>query len=162
EAIYAALTARIVEKLASVQGAIAAMGRADLRAATAKLARDLTLFFPQIVDRTEDAPFVADLRALRHPLLVLDFLATKGERSVVPSDVRVSAGSALVVSGPNAGGKTVALKALGLAALMLRAGMPIAADEGSQLGFVEVVLTDVGDDQSLQKSLSTFSAHVTN
>lgn len=162
EAIYAALTERVVAQLASVQGAIAAVGRADLRAATTRLARDLSLTFPDVVERSDAAPFVAELRKLRHPLLVLESFETRGERRVVPSDLRISARQAVVVSGPNAGGKTVALKALGLAALMLRAGMPIAAGEGSRLSLVEIVLTDVGDDQSLQKSLSTFSAHVTN
>jgi len=66
------------------------------------------------------------------------------------------------VSGPNAGGKTVALKTLGLAALSLRAGLPVPADEGSHVSVFEVVLTDVGDDQNLHKNLSTFSAHVKN
>ena len=66
------------------------------------------------------------------------------------------------MSGPNAGGKTVALKTMGLAALMLRAGLPVACDPGSTLGLFDVVLTDVGDDQSLHANLSTFSAHVRN
>ena len=162
EAIYAHLTGRVAAMLASVRGAIEAMGRADLCAASSKLARELSLTYPVIPDATEDAAFVADLRNLRHPLLVLEAIEAREPQPVIPSDVRISAGRALVVSGPNAGGKTVALKALGLSALMLRSGLPIAADTGSVLGLVEVVLTDVGDDQSLQKSLSTFSAHVTN
>ncbi len=81
---------------------------------------------------------------------------------VVPSDLAVRSGKVLVVSGPNAGGKTVALKTLGLAALMLRAGLPVPAGEGSTVGLCSEVLTDVGDDQSLEKNLSTFSAHVKN
>ena len=69
----------------------------------------------------------------------------------------------MVVSGPNAGGKTVALKSLGLAALMVRAGLPDpGASEGSRVAVFDVVLTDVGDDQSLKSNLSTFSAHVKN
>jgi DNA mismatch repair protein MutS2 len=68
----------------------------------------------------------------------------------------------MIVSGPNAGGKTVALKTLGLAALMLRAGLPVPAKDGSKVAVFEIVLTDVGDDQNLHKSLSTFSAHVKN
>jgi DNA mismatch repair protein MutS2 len=67
----------------------------------------------------------------------------------------------MVVSGPHAGGKTVALTAMGLAVLMTRAGLPVACTGGS-IGLFDVVLTDVGDDQSLTKSLSTFSAHVRN
>ena len=68
----------------------------------------------------------------------------------------------MVVSGPNAGGKTVALKTLGLAALMVRAGLPVPARTGSRVAVFEIVLTDVGDDQNLHKNLSTFSAHVQN
>ena len=161
EAIYAHLTSRVVAVIASVHGAIAAMGRADLRAAGAKLARELSLSFPDIDEVTDERPWSADLKNLRHPLLALEALESPG-KPVIPSDIVVSGGGGLVVSGPNAGGKTVALKALGLAALMLRSGLPVAAAEGSRLGLVEKVLTDVGDDQSLQKSLSTFSAHVTN
>src|SRR5690606_26871946 len=71
-------------------------------------------------------------------------------------------GHALVISGPNAGGKTVALKCLGLAALMARAGVPIPAAVGSRVGYFDEVLSDIGDDQSLALSLSTFSGHVRN
>lgn len=162
--IYATLTARVQEQLPSVEAAIEAVAVTDVRAATARLARDLRLHFPEdpIEPPAGAAPaFVAELEGLRHPLLALDHFEGHGP-AVVPSDIRIAAGQALVVSGPNAGGKTVALKALGLAAAMMRAGLPIAAKEGSRLGIVEVVLSDVGDDQSLQKSLSTFSAHVVN
>jgi DNA mismatch repair protein MutS2 len=94
-----------------------------------------------------------DLRSMRHPLLVgSDFL-------VVPNDIRLGEGRGLVISGPNAGGKTVALKCLGLAAWMVRAGIPVPADPESRIGFFEPVLTDIGDEQSLAQSLSTFSAH---
>jgi DNA mismatch repair protein MutS2 len=94
-----------------------------------------------------------DLRAMRHPLLVGDdFL-------VVPNDIRLGESRGLVISGPNAGGKTVALKCLGLAAWMVRAGIPVPAYPESRIGFFEPVLTDIGDEQSLAQSLSTFSAH---
>jgi DNA mismatch repair protein MutS2 len=96
-----------------------------------------------------------DLRLMRHPLLV------GGEFPVVPSDIRLAEGRGLVISGPNAGGKTVALKCLGLAAWMVRAGIPVPADPESKVGFFEPILTDIGDEQSLAQSLSTFSAHAT-
>jgi DNA mismatch repair protein MutS2 len=166
ELIYARLTSRVAESIASVGGAIDALATADLRSAIARLAHDLELRFPTIPTHAVDAEFEAELHALRHPLLALEAFATQHDKRkathVVPSDVRARRGRALVVSGPNAGGKTVTLKALGLAALMLRAGLPIAAREGSTLSLVTRVLTDVGDDQSLQKSLSTFSAHILN
>ena len=97
-----------------------------------------------------------ELRAARHPLL----LAQGGE--VIANDITLASGQALLISGPNAGGKTVALKCLGLAAWMARAGLPLPVEPGSRVGWFEPVLTDVGDDQSLLRSLSTFSAHVEN
>ncbi|MFO0557484.1 MAG: Smr/MutS family protein [Polyangiales bacterium] len=103
----------------------------------------------------EDSP-VLDLITARHPLLQLSGIP------VVANDLRVECGRVLVISGPNAGGKTVALKCLGLAVWMARAGLPIPVDERSRVGWFEPVLSDVGDDQSLARSLSTFSAHVTN
>jgi DNA mismatch repair protein MutS2 len=159
QAIYAKLSDRIGESLPSVVAAIEALARADVRAATAKLAHDLRLSFPEVTDEAR-----LDLRQARHPLLLLD--SEKDGRidweSVVPSNLSISARRAMVVSGPNAGGKTVALKTMGLVALLVRAGLPVPCAEGSVVGVFEVVLTDVGDDQSLTKSLSTFSAHVRN
>ncbi len=155
EAVYARLTALVADSLPSVEAAKEALALADVRRATAALAVDLALVFPGVVDEPR-----LDLKRARHPLLVLESL--EAARTVVPSDVSVVAGRAIVVSGPNAGGKTVALKTMGLAALMVRAGMPVACEKGSVVGLLDVVLTDVGDDQSLQKNLSTFSAHVKN
>jgi DNA mismatch repair protein MutS2 len=158
-AIYARLSAAIGDVLPSVVGAIEAVARADVRAATARLAQELELAFPAITDEAR-----IDLRGARHPLLLLDS-QTDGKidlEAVVPSDLSIATRRAMVVSGPNAGGKTVALKTMGLSALMVRAGLPVPAAAESIVGIFEVVLTDVGDDQSLTKSLSTFSAHVKN
>ncbi len=150
-AVYTRLSALLSDSLPSVEAAVDAIARADVRGATARLAADLALAFPEVTDAAR-----LDLRAARHPLLTLDGVA------VVPSDLALESGRGIIVSGPNAGGKTVALKTMGLAALMLRAGLPIACDAGSTLGLFDVVLTDVGDDQSLHANLSTFSAHVRN
>jgi DNA mismatch repair protein MutS2 len=165
EAVYARLTAMLSDALPSVEASVHALALADVRAATARLAEDIGLSFPEVVDDPR-----VDLREARHPLLALDALSgprvSSGDERpalrVVPSDLSVAAGRAIVVSGPNAGGKTVALKTLGLAVLMVRGGLPVACGEGSAVGLFDVVLTDVGDDQSLQKNLSTFSAHVSN
>jgi DNA mismatch repair protein MutS2 len=151
EAVYTRLTGLVSDALSSVEAAARALALADVRAATARLARDLELVFPEVVDEPR-----LDLRRARHLLLALDL------PRVVPSDLTLEAGRAIVVSGPNAGGKTVALKTMGLAALLVRAGVPVPCAEGSVVGLFDVVLTDVGDDQSLQKNLSTFSAHVSN
>jgi len=164
EIVYAKLTARLADVLPSVEAAAQGLALADVRAATARLAGDIGLSFPEAIDEPR-----VDLREARHPLLALDARREDGGAPgdhpvarVVPSDLAVAAGRAIVVSGPNAGGKTVALKTIGLAALMVRAGLPVACGEGSVVGLFDVVLTDVGDDQSLQKNLSTFSAHVSN
>ena len=151
DAVYARLTLLVADALPSVEAAANALAVADVRWASAKLARELRLVFPEVVDEP-----VLELGAARHVLLALDL------PEVVASDLSVQAGRAVVVSGPNAGGKTVALKTMGLVALMVRAGLPVACREGSRVGLFDVVLTDVGDDQSLQKNLSTFSAHVSN
>ena len=151
-AVYLALSAEVAAEVATLAVAAEALAHADIRAAAAKLTRDLSLAFPEITAGEASI----DLIAGRHPLLALDGVA------VVASDLAIGAGRAMVVSGPNAGGKTVALKTLGLAALMVRAGLPVPAKAGSRVAVFEIVLTDVGDDQNLHKNLSTFSAHVQN
>lgn len=150
-AIYARLSSALTDVVESISAAESALAHAELRAASAQLAVDVSLSFPVLIDEA-----LIDLIEARHPLMVLD-----GVR-VVPSDVQVSAGHALVVSGPNAGGKTVVLKTLGLAALMVRAGLPVACDPKSRIGLFETVASDMGDEQSIAKNLSTFSAHVRN
>ncbi len=153
QAVYVALSAKVAEHVDGLAATADALTHADLRAATSKLAKELRLTFPELLP-AGDATI--DLVAARHPLLELDGVA------VVASDLAVGARRAMVVSGPNAGGKTVALKTLGLAALMVRAGLPVPAADGSRVSPVDLVLTDVGDDQNLRKNLSTFSAHVQN
>jgi DNA mismatch repair protein MutS2 len=96
---------------------------------------------------------ILELRAVRHPLLV-------GHVDVVPNDLELRAGRTLLLSGPNAGGKTVTLKCLGLAARMVRAGIPICVDPRSRIGFFSAIYTEIGDSQSIAANLSTFSAHV--
>ena len=97
-----------------------------------------------------------ELREARHPLLLLTGL------SVVPNDIVLHARQALIISGPNAGGKTVALKTAGLVALMVRSGLPVPARADSVVGWFDRVLCDIGDEQSIVHSLSTFSAHIVN
>lgn len=97
------------------------------------------------------------LRGLRHPLLVL-----RGKDVVANDLVMGPEERAVVISGPNAGGKTVLLKALGLAALMAKAGLHLPADQGSRIPFFEKVFADIGDQQDIQQDFSTFSAHMRN
>jgi len=85
-----------------------------------------------------------------------------GERRCVANDVTVAAGQTLLISGPNAGGKTVALKTVGLAAVMARAGLHLTCESGSVIGWFHDIVTDIGDAQNLEKDLSTFSGHIVN
>jgi DNA mismatch repair protein MutS2 len=110
------------------------------------------------------------LRQARHPLLEHIFrqpvsppqTATE-PRSVVPVDVRLGMEfDLLVITGPNTGGKTVVLKTVGLLSLMALSGMHIPAEEGSAVPLLEHILADIGDEQSLEQSLSTFSSHISH
>ncbi len=147
--ILAAVSDLVRQYVPQLRAAAEALDHADLRGASAKLAVDLPAEFVEL-----SAEPRISLRGARHPLLVLRGI------EVVSNDIDLEGGEALVISGPNAGGKTVALKMLGLAALMTRAGLPVPVGEGSVCGFFAPVLAAVGDEQSLARSLSTFSAHL--
>ncbi|MAQ14486.1 MAG: endonuclease MutS2 [Sandaracinus sp.] len=149
--ILAELSELVLERAASLRAAVGALDHADLRQAMARFAVDTDGTVVEVPDQPR-----VDLVAARHPVLLIE------DVDVVPGDLELAGGHGMVLSGPNAGGKTVALKVLGLAALATRAGLPFPAAPGSVCGFFDPVLTDVGDDQSLQQNLSTFSAHVTN
>src|SRR5207249_6213674 len=100
------------------------------------------------------------LRDTRHPLLERN-LKSKGA-SVVPVSIELEGNQReLVITGPNTGGKTVALKTLGLLALMAQSGIPIPASR-MEIPVFDAVLADIGDYQSIEQNLSTFSAHITN
>ncbi len=151
ERILTELSMAAADELASLTFAQEALVRLDTLAAMARLGADLGAAFPRPAE-----PGSLDLRQACHPLMRL------GGTDVVPNDITVTAGQALVISGPNAGGKTVALKTAGMLSLMARAGLPIPAADGSAIGLPLGVATDIGDEQSLQRNLSTFSAHMTN
>lgn len=129
----------------------------DLALARARYAYWLQASPPQFGDR--DTPI--NLQQLRHPLLVWQERHEQGH-PVVPIDIKIPPTvTAVVITGPNTGGKTATLKTLGLAALMAKAGLFIPAQEPVCLPWFDHVLADIGDEQSLEQNLSTFSGHIT-
>ena len=129
----------------------------DLATARARYGAWLEANPPRFIDtKKEDTT----LRHLRHPLLVWQQRHEEGTE-VVPVNILVKPETKVVaITGPNTGGKTVTLKTMGLAALMAKAGMFVPAQVPVELPWFDVVLADIGDEQSLQQSLSTFSGHI--
>ncbi len=150
ERILDELSAEVEAKAASLADSLGALARADLWIARARLGAGMSGVRPMVGD---DA---AELLSARHPLL--------GE-SAVPIDLRLGERfgyRALVVTGPNTGGKTVSLKTLGLLALMHQSGLRVPAAGGARLPVFASVMADIGDEQSIAQSLSTFSSHLRN
>jgi DNA mismatch repair protein MutS2 len=97
----------------------------------------------------------------RHPLLFLSHVAQK--KPVVPLTIWLTAEKrVLVISGPNAGGKSICLKTVGLIQYMWQSGVPVSVGEGSRMGFFEKIMVDIGDQQSIENDLSTYSSHISN
>ncbi len=149
--ILARLTAMVGGYAEELQLTFDAMVALDGLNARAIFAERFKCVEPQIVD--EGIDFIA----ARHPLLM-----TTG-RDVIPIDVKIGAGQrGIVISGPNTGGKTVALKTLGLLSLMAQAGILIPAEVGSKATVFRSIFADIGDEQSIAANLSSFSGHIAN
>jgi DNA mismatch repair protein MutS2 len=157
--ILEALTADVAVVAPELRKSAAALAALDAFAAAARLGVAYGGTAISIVDEP-----IVDLRQARHPLLALAHAASGGTGAVVANDVALGGATAriLIVSGPNAGGKTVLMKTVGLAALMARAGLLVAAGPGSRIGFFDAVRADIGDRQSVLGDLSTFSGHLAN
>jgi len=158
ERILRALSDRVGEVAADIETTVQTIAELDLALAKAKLGEALAC--NELPYLSDEQPWLAhgpaELRLVnaRHPLL-------KGE--VVPISIWVGDSYSIVlITGPNTGGKTVALKTVGLLTLMAQAGLPIPADLGSRLPVFTAVHADIGDEQSIEQSLSTFSSHVGN
>jgi DNA mismatch repair protein MutS2 len=155
------LTARVGVVADDLVQAVEVLGQLDAVQAAATLAREMDATAPEIADDLR-----LDLIAARHPLLMPALcerleLPRRPKQGPVPVSVRVGFGApVLVISGPNTGGKTVALKTAGLLALMAQCGLHIPAAPGSVLPVFRRIYADIGDDQSIAANLSTFSAHL--
>ena len=156
ERILAHLTAQVRKVRRELADNQEVLARLDLRQAIARL----TLAMDAVVPELADHPCLA-LREARHPLLVAARQDHEDAPDVVPVDLCLAEDcQALIISGPNTGGKTVALKTAGLLVLMVRAGLPIPCAPGSRLFPFARVMTDIGDEQSIEASLSTYSGHL--
>lgn len=126
------------------------IGQIDFTFAKARLAHVQKAILPKMNDRG-----YLKLKRGRHPLL--------DPKKVVPLDLELgNQFDSIIVTGPNTGGKTVSLKTVGLLSLMAMSGLFVPADEGSQLCVFDAIFADIGDEQSIEQSLSTFSSHMTN
>lgn len=143
------LSAYLSSRTADFEATREGMEEADIRFAEAQFS---SLIEGVACEFTSDR---LELLDVRHPLLQI------GKKTIVPNTVSLSADkSILLLSGPNAGGKTVLLKSVGLAAQMARCGLPICAADGSKLPFFERITIGIGDSQSVDEDLSTFAAHL--
>jgi DNA mismatch repair protein MutS2 len=166
--IMAALSLQIAEHANLLIWGVEALALLDLAFARAKYAEDIRAAEPVFVERSTlnvqrlnasppETPHFQTLNLVhaRHPLL--------DPKTVVPTDFTMPPETrAVIITGPNTGGKTVALKTVGLLILMAQSGMHIPAQSGSSLSIFESIWADIGDEQSIEQSLSTFSGHITN
>ena len=158
EVIRRRLSELVAEALPELEQVLAIATTIDLAAARSRYSFWLEANPPRFI-KPQDGD-TTTLRNLRHPLLVWQAAHDEG-RSAVPINVSVDPKIRVVaITGPNTGGKTVTLKTLGLAALMAKAGLFVPAREPVELPWFEQVLADIGDEQSIEQSLSTFSGHI--
>ncbi|MDP9238225.1 MAG: endonuclease MutS2 [Chloroflexota bacterium] len=158
ERVLRALSSEIGAQAEAIDWDVVALSRIDLALAKVRFGDEVGAV--ELPYEGEEQPWIIEAPAplhlllARHPLLRAPIIPTT---ITVGGDYRV-----LLITGPNTGGKTVALKTAGLLALMMQAGLPVPADRGSRVPVFDDVFADIGDEQSIEQSLSTFSSHMTN
>ncbi len=149
------LTAVLREHLVEFKNAYVFLGQMDFNRAKAKFSIDIDAELPQF----KNEPDLNWMHA-RHPLLLLSL---KGKRSVIPLTIDLTKNERmLLISGPNAGGKSVCLKTVGLIQYMLQCGLLVPLHEKSSVGLFKDIFLDIGDQQSIENDLSTYSSHLKN
>jgi DNA mismatch repair protein MutS2 len=158
EAIRRTLTEKVAAVTPDLERLLAIVTTLDLAVAKARYSLWIGSNPPRFINRQDNE--IITLRNLRHPLLVWQQQHEQGN-PVIPVDLLISPQIRVVtITGPNTGGKTVTLKTLGLAAIMAKVGLFVPAREPVEMPWFSQVLADIGDEQSLQQSLSTFSGHI--
>jgi DNA mismatch repair protein MutS2 len=154
--ILTQITEKIRFSLPNLVASQSFLGSIDFIRAKAKFAVEIDAIFPQIIDK----PFINWQKAI-HPILFLNFKESK--KIVEPLDIILTENQRiLIISGPNAGGKSVCLKTVGLLQYMLQCGLLVPMKEGSEMGIFTDFFIDIGDEQSIENDLSTYSSHLTN
>lgn len=150
EKILLKLSAQVAEVNGDLLANLSILAQLDFLFAKAALAREMRATLPHMNDRG-----YLRLKRGRHPLIAREV--------VVPLDVELGSGfSSLIITGPNTGGKTVTLKTIGLLSLMAMSGLFVPTEDDSELCVFDAIYADIGDEQSIEQSLSTFSSHMTN
>jgi DNA mismatch repair protein MutS2 len=158
EVVLMDLTAKVTEVVDDLEHLLIVATKIDLATARARYSLWLEANPPRLIDRSANE-FIT-LRQLRHPLLIWKHRHESGA-PVVPIDLSIRPDIRVVtITGPNTGGKTVTLKTLAIVALMAKVGLFIPAREPVEIPWFDLILADIGDEQSLQQSLSTFSGHI--
>ncbi len=154
--ILITLTDLIRPEITNLEKCNELLGVIDFIRAKARLAMDLEAILPDILPKT-----LIDWKQARHPLLFLSHKKTGKE--VVPLNIWLTKEThILVISGPNAGGKSVCLQTVGLLQYMIQCGLLVPVEEGSKMGIFTQLFIDIGDEQSLENDLSTYSSHLIN
>ena len=149
------ITAKLYPEVPQILETETYLGEVDFLRAKALFAIDMHAIVPELSKK----PLI-DWREAYHPVLLLNF--RRLGKTVVPLTIRLTDNRILVISGPNAGGKSVCLKTVAMLQYMVQCGLPVPMSEASTMGFFKQLLIDIGDEQSIEDDLSTYSSHLRN